>query len=74
MFNLGTGESYSFNEMVEMINAELGTNVEPEYEPVPLENYVYHTCADPSKFKAATGWEPQTGFEEGVAMVCEPYR
>lgn len=74
VFNLGTGESFSFNEMVEMINAELGTDVEPEYEPVPLDNYVHHTKADPSKFQAATGWEPQVDFEDGVAMVCDAYR
>ncbi|MFB6096410.1 MAG: NAD-dependent epimerase/dehydratase family protein [Haloferacaceae archaeon] len=74
VFNLGTGESYSFNEMVELINRELGTDVEPEYEPVPLKNYVYHTKADPSKFRAATGWEPEIPFEEGVARVCAPYR
>lgn len=73
VYNLGTGVSYSFNEMVEMINEELGTAVEPEYEPVPLDNYVYHTKADASKFKEATGWEPEVSFEEGVSMVCEPY-
>lgn len=73
-YNLGVGEPYTFNEMVEMINDELGTDVEPEYEPVPLKNYVYHTCADPSKFKAATGWEPQVEFDEGLKQVCEPYR
>ena len=73
VYNLGTGVSYSFNEMVDMINAELGTDVEPEYEPVPLDNYVYHTMADTSRFREATGWEPAVSFEEGVSMVCEPY-
>jgi UDP-glucose 4-epimerase len=74
VYNLGTGDAYSFNEMVEMINAELGTDVEPVYEPVPLDNYVYHTKADPSKFQVATGWTPEIDFEEGVAMVCDAYR
>jgi len=73
VYNLGTGESYSFNETVERINDVLGTNVEPEYEPVPLENYVYHTCADPSKMHEATGWEPEISFAEGVERVCAPY-
>lgn len=74
VYNLGVGQPYTFNEMVDMINDELGTDVEPEYEPVPLKNYVYHTHADPSKFKAATGWEPEISFEEGVKMVVEPYK
>jgi len=60
--------------MVEMINDELGTDVDPVYEPVPLDNYVYHTHADASKFKRATGWEPEISFEEGVGRVCEPYK
>jgi UDP-glucose 4-epimerase len=74
VYNLGTGEAYSFNEMVELINDALGTDVEPEYEPIPLENYVHDTCADISKIKEATGWEPQISFEEGVERVVEPYR
>jgi len=74
IYNLGVGNPFTFNEMVEMINDELGTDVPSEYEPVPLENYVYHTHADPSKFKQATGWEPEISFEEGVGMVCEPYK
>ncbi|MFB6252110.1 MAG: NAD-dependent epimerase/dehydratase family protein [Halobellus sp.] len=73
VYNLGTGDPYSFNEMVEMINDVLETDVEPTYEPIPLENYVHDTCADISKIREATGWEPQIGFAEGVRRVCEPY-
>jgi hypothetical protein len=64
VYNLGTGESYSFNEIVEMINDVLGSDVEPAYEPIPLTNYVHDTCADVSAIHEATGWEPQTSFEE----------
>jgi len=31
IYNVGTAESYSFNTMVEMINDELGTEIEPTY-------------------------------------------
>ncbi|WP_254544421.1 NAD-dependent epimerase/dehydratase family protein [Halomarina pelagica] len=74
VYNLGTGESYSFNEMIDMINAELGTDVEPEYVENPLPVYVHDTMADPTKMREATGWEPRVDFEEGVARVCAPYR
>jgi len=73
VYNLGTGDPYSFNEMVELINEVLATAVDPEYEPIPLENYVHDTCADVSKIAEATGWEPRIDFEEGVRRVCEPY-
>ncbi|QFU82781.1 NAD-dependent epimerase/dehydratase family protein [Natronorubrum aibiense] len=73
VYNLGTGEPYSFNETVSLINETLGTAVEPTYEPIPLENYVHDTYADCSKFRDETGWEPRIDFEEGVKRVCEPY-
>jgi len=73
VYNLGTGDPYSFNEMVELINDALGTDVEPEYEPIPLENYVHDTCADITKIREATGWEPEVDFAEGVRRVCAPY-
>jgi len=73
VYNLGTGDAYSFNEMVDLINDALGTAVDPEYEPIPLENYVHNTCADISKIHEETGWKPQINFEEGVRRVCAPY-
>jgi len=44
IYNVGTAESYSFNTMVEMINDELGTEIEPTY----IEN--------PSKCTSTTRW------------------
>lgn len=73
IYNLGTGESYDFNTMVELINDELGTDIEPKYVENPFEVYVHDTMADYSKFNKATGWEPQIDFEEGVRLVCEEY-
>jgi len=76
IYNLGTGEAYSFNTVVEMINDELGTDVDPEYveNPIPDEVYVHDTCADASKIHEATGWEPQIDFEEGIRRVCAKYK
>ncbi|WP_247730649.1 NAD-dependent epimerase/dehydratase family protein [Halovivax limisalsi] len=75
VYNLGTGEAYSFNTVVEMLNAELGTEVEPEYveNPIPEDVYVHDTCADTSAFESATGWEPEVDFEEGLRRVCSQY-
>ena len=76
VYNLGTGEAYSFNEVVEYLNDELGTDVEPEYveNPIPESVYVHDTCADPSKMREATGWEPTIEFDEGIRRVCAQYR
>jgi UDP-glucose 4-epimerase len=73
IYNLGTGESYDFNTMVEMINDELGTDIDPKYIENPLEVYVHDTMADSTKIREATEWTPEITFEEGVSRVCEPY-
>jgi UDP-glucose 4-epimerase len=76
IYNLGTGEAYSFNTVVDLLNEELGTDVVPEYveNPIPESVYVHDTCADPSKMREATGWEPQIDFREGIRRVCSQYR
>ena len=76
IYNLGTGESYDFLTVVEMINEELGADVEPEFveNPIPEDVYVRDTCADASKMREDTGWEPEIDFEEGIARVCQPYQ
>ena len=76
IYNLGTGVSYDFNTVVELLNAELGTDVAPEYveNPIPDSVYVHDTMADASKMKAETGWEPEISFEEGIEMVCAQYK
>ncbi|MFB6301699.1 MAG: NAD-dependent epimerase/dehydratase family protein [Haloferacaceae archaeon] len=73
VYNVGTGESYSFNEMVGMINEALGTDIDPEYVENPLPVYVHDTMADPTRLREATGWEPTVDFAEGVRRVCAPY-
>ena len=76
VYNLGTGEPYSFNTVVEMLNDELGADVEPEYveNPIPESVYVHDTCADTAKMREATGWEPEIDFEEGLERVCAQYQ
>jgi UDP-glucose 4-epimerase len=76
IYNLGTGEAYDFNTVVEMLNDELGTDIDPEYveNPIPDDVYVHDTCADYEKIHEATGWEPEIDFEEGIERVCAQYK
>jgi UDP-glucose 4-epimerase len=76
IYNLGTGQRYSFNTVVEMLNEELGTSVDPEYvdNPIPEDVYVHDTCADATKMREATGWEPEIDFEVGIERVCAVYQ
>lgn len=74
-YNLGTGEAYSFNTVIDQINEELGTDVDPEYveNPIPEDVYVHDTCADATKIHEATGWKPEVDFEKGFEQVCKSY-
>ena len=76
IYNLGTGEQYSFNTLVERLNDALGTDVEPVYEEnqIPEDVYVHDTMADITKMREATGWAPEIGFEEGLETVCSQYQ
>lgn len=75
VYNLGTGDAYSFNRIVELINDELDRNIEPEYvtNPIPESVYVHDTCADYSKMYEETGWEPEVDIEDGLRQVCSVY-
>jgi Nucleoside-diphosphate-sugar epimerases len=76
VYNVGTGQQYDFRTVVEMLNSELGTDIEPTFveNPVPDSVYVHDTMADASKIRSATGWEPQVDFADGIEKVCRPYR
>ena len=75
VYNVGTGEQYTANEVVERLTEILDADVEPEHVENPIDEdvFVSHTMADASKIREATGWEPEIEFEEGLRMVCEPY-
>ncbi|RQG96029.1 NAD-dependent epimerase/dehydratase family protein [Natrarchaeobius chitinivorans] len=76
VYNLGTGTACSFNDLVEMLNDELGTDIEPTYveNPIPESVYVHDTCADAGRMRDETGWEPTVSLEDGIEQVCEQYR
>jgi UDP-glucose 4-epimerase len=75
IYNVGTGERYSFNTVVELLNSELDADVDPEYveNPISEDVYVHDTCADASKLREATEWKPRISFEEGITQVCSTY-
>ena len=76
IYNVGTGDRYSFNTLVDLLNETLEADVDPEYieSPIPEDVYVHDTCADSSKLQEATGWEPEIPFEEGIKQVCSAYK
>lgn len=65
VFNVGTGKSYSFNEVANILNGKLNTNIKPTYIEMPIKNYVDHTLADIRKIRSL-GYQPEYSFEKGI--------
>ena len=55
--NVGSGEAYSFNEVIDCINQSLDKNTEPTYVDKPV-NYLEKTLANITKMKEVLGLTP----------------
>ena len=67
IYNLGSGQARSFNELIAVLNHTLNTNFEAEYFDNPHAHYQNHTEADLTNVRKALGYEPQFSLETGVA-------
>jgi UDP-glucose 4-epimerase len=73
ILNVGTGKSYSFNDVVEMLNKRMGTDLQPDYTENPIKNYVMHTLADTSKTKEVLSFDARYSIEEGIEELVKAY-
>jgi len=72
VFNVGNGESHSLNELASVLARIIGVDIEPEYAP-PRTGDVAMSWADISKARDLMGYEPDIGFEDGLALTIESY-
>lgn len=73
VFNVACGERTSVNELVELLNEVLGTDLAPRYEP-PRPGDVKHSYADISKARDELQYEPTVGLREGLVRTVEHFR
>src|SRR5262249_24115967 len=66
IYNLGSGQARSFNELVDVLNKCLGTNFPPDYIDNPHAHYQNFTQADLTSARRTLGYEPRFPLEEGV--------
>jgi len=67
IYNLGSGEARSFNELIDILNRVLQTNLQPDYFDNPHKHYQNFTQADLANANRALGYNPQFPLEDGVA-------
>jgi len=63
-FNVGSGQTYSVNRLVELLGGEVVYLPKRPGEPDC-------TFADIAKIKERLGWRPKTSLEEGVAIMLD---
>jgi len=67
IYNVGTGKARSFQDIVDILQKELGTSLECEYIPNPfIGSYQFHTEADIATTKEALGYAPAYEMEDGI--------
>jgi UDP-glucose 4-epimerase len=71
VINGGTGKNYSLNEMLTMLNKQLGTNVKPTFIKMPISNYVMETLADTTNLKEKLSYTPKITLEEGIKLITK---
>jgi len=67
VYNVGTGKARSFQDIVDILQIELGTNLPCEYIPNPyVGQYQFFTQADIEPTREFLGYQPEVTLEEGV--------
>lgn len=70
IFNIGSGNSHSINEIIHMIATYLNKNVTINYQPRNRYD-VDRTLADISKIRYWTGWRPKIKFKDGLEQQID---
>ena len=65
-YNVGTSISRSFQDIADILQKELDTNLSTEYFANPFEGYQLNTQADITLTKANLNFEPNFSLEEGI--------
>jgi len=73
IYNVGTGKARSFQDIVDILQRELGTKLPCEYIPNPfVGSYQFHTEANIETTKELLGYKPEYEMEDGIeAYVAE---
>jgi UDP-glucose 4-epimerase len=71
--NVGTGKSYSFNEVAEILANRMGLSLEAEHVENPIKNYVAHTLANTSKAEEVLGFRAEHSLEMGIDELLKSY-
>lgn len=72
VINLGGHESISINDLIAMIEEQLGQKAQIEHHPFHPADMM-NNLADVSKARQLLGWQPRVGLREGVRNLIDWY-
>jgi nucleoside-diphosphate-sugar epimerase len=72
VFNVGCGGSHSLNELIEILNRQLGTEIEAVHA-APRPGDVERSWADISLAEELLGYTPSVDFEEGLRLTLASF-
>ncbi|EAQ78716.1 SDR family oxidoreductase [Blastopirellula marina] len=73
IINVANGRSTSLLRLIELLNRELGANVQPQHVP-PRVGDVRDSMADNTLARTLLGYEVEIDFETGLQMSIDYYR
>ncbi len=74
-YNVGSGRTHSIGEMLDILLSYAKVKIRKEEDPARLRpSDVPILWADPSKFRAATGWTPTIPIEKTLGDVLDYWR
>jgi len=73
VFNVGTGERHTLNDLLRSVSTILGRDLSPEYV-APRPGDVRHSLADIGQARQRLGYEVKVRFEEGLRRTVAWFR
>ena len=70
IFNVGTGESHTIIQLVDLIEDNIDDTLEVQYEAERAGD-ILHSVASIASAKEQLNWEPITSFKEGLRLLIE---
>ena len=74
VYNVGTGNPRSFQNIADILQQELGTNLGTEYFTNPYDGYQMDTQADISTTQANLNFVPKVSLEDGIKAYIPEIR
>jgi len=74
IYNVGTGKPRSFQDIADLLQQELGTDLGTEYFPNPYDGYQMDTQADISATQTNLNFEPKVSLEAGIKAYIPEIR